>query len=1215
MSIYQLATSATGEFTAQNGGTVASALAAIVTVVNGVNAVYRRDFGIHLELIEETDQVIYTEPSPLLPTQDLQCEGPPNCMAPDCLLTGNQCVLDAVIGSANYDVGIVFDATAPDGSAAGRASLYAVCDPSLKGRGATGGTFVVLAAHEIGHMFGGHHTFNDGMNGSCGSPGERDASWAYEPGSGSTLMSYAGTCGSANLQNSRDLVFHSENVRHVLGFILSGKGLACSSQAFSGNYAPVVQIPPGNHTVPARTPFLLEVQAYDPNSDPVTYSFEATNTGAASPPEADDGTRPIARAYAPSATPRRSFPRETFVLQNANVPPPTVTCGTSTCLTGEVLPTMARTMDWTVILRDGVDGVTFTGAIVTVNAGSGPFEVTQPTGSTVWTEGTIKTVTWNPANTQNAPVSCANVRILLSLDGGSTWPHVLAASTPNDGAETVTLPFGTSGLSRIKVEAVGNIFYDVSEGFTIRELSLTTTADSGPGSLRQAILDANDRLYGATIPVRIPGTGVRTIQVLTQLPTIVKPVSLDAWELGGPDYTGPPLLEIAGGGCPDAQPGVRCDGLTVHSDNLFLNGLVVRNFPGNGIVLRGAGAYTGVIQNSYIGIDAAGTDAAGNGKSGILIDGGYGDPAYGNLIDRNVISGNEVGVTILGSGANGNTLTRNRVGTNAAGTARIPNLDDGVRIVGAPNTRIGEPGGGNVISGNGTVTSGFVSRYADAIDVGGAGASGTVIEGNTIGLDVTGTTGLYNTAGEIRVTNAPSTRIGGTAAGARNVVGDDGTVNFNAAHCILVSGAGATGTVIEGNYLGTDAGGTLSRGCRGAGVFVDGAPGVRIGGTTAAARNVISGNRTNGGVWITNGASGTVVQGNYVGIDATGTVAVANHPFGVALVSGGNTIGGTAPGTGNVISGNTQRGIDLNEIGASNNVIQGNLIGTNAAGTAAVPNGVYGIHILRAENNRIGGTTPGARNVISGNGSTGIYVAGSDGQRASGNTIEGNYIGTDVAGAAALGNGGGIELYYTAGVVVGGSSPGAGNVISASRAGTGVVINSFGLATSGNVVQGNRIGTNADGTAALGNAGDGVWGSITGTASLLGNVIAGSGSNGVSLAQGSFTVQGNWIGTDTTGTLDLRNTWSGIYTTSPAACSLGGVGPGRGTSSRSTRDRTPGRTTRGSRWPAPHRVRRSAGTGSSRTPASGSTSMGTALPPTTPATSIRGPTGSRTSRS
>jgi hypothetical protein len=142
VSIYRLATSATGEFTAQNGGTVASALAAIVTVVNGVNAVYRRDFGIHLALVDETDQVIYTEPSPYLPTQDLQCEGAPNCLAPDCLLTGNQCVLDGIIGSANYDVGIVFDATAANGGAAGRAALYAVCDPWSKGRGATGGTSV-----------------------------------------------------------------------------------------------------------------------------------------------------------------------------------------------------------------------------------------------------------------------------------------------------------------------------------------------------------------------------------------------------------------------------------------------------------------------------------------------------------------------------------------------------------------------------------------------------------------------------------------------------------------------------------------------------------------------------------------------------------------------------------------------------------------------------------------------------------------------------------------------------------------------------------------------------------------------------------------------------------------------------------------------------------------------------------------------------------------
>ncbi|HEX6852007.1 MAG TPA: M12 family metallo-peptidase, partial [Candidatus Polarisedimenticolaceae bacterium] len=1097
---------------------------------------------VHLELIEESEQVIQTAPSSYLPSGDRTCEGAVDCLSPDCLQDGNQCLLDGTIGTDNYDVGVIFDAANPDGSAAGAADLYAVCDPLNKGRGTTGGTSIALAAHEIGHMFGGRHTFNDGTNGSCGNANQRDASWAYEPASGSTLMSYAGTCDSANLQNSRDLAFHGDNIRETLGFVLAGNATVCADQAFSGNYGPIVQVHPGDHTIPARTPFVLTLQAYDPNDDPVTYSFEESDTGTASPPEGDDGSRPIFRAYAPSGSNLRYLPRFSDVLFNSNNPPATYTCGTATCLTGESLPTTSRVMDWTVVLRDNVDGVTFTGATITVDGGSGPFAVTQPTSTTYWTQGTRKTVTWNSANTQNPPVSCSNVRILLSTDGGSTWPYLLASSTPNDGAETVTLPFATTAIARIKIEAVGNIFYDVSEGFTIDPLRVANTNDGGRGSLRQAILDANDWPTGATIPLEIPGSGVRTIQVLSQLPTILKPVAIDGWELGGPEYVGPPLLELVGSNCPDPQFGVPCDGLVVQGDNGFINGLVVRNFAGNGIVLRGAGAYANLIQNSYVGTDAAGTAAAGNGRSGILIDGGYPDPLYRNVVSRNVISGNQVGVTINGASANGNALLQNKIGTDATGTVRIPNLDDGVRIVGAPNTIVGQPGEGNLISGNGTVLNGFVNRYAEAIDVSGATASGTSIRSNIIGLDAAGTTPLYNTVGGIRIVDAPNTLVGGTAAGARNVVGDDGTINYHAAHCILVQGASATGAVIQGNFLGTDATGTLDRGCRGAGVYLENAHGVQIGGTAPAARNVISGNNDYGGVWSANGSSGAVIQGNYIGTDVTGMFPLGNIPHGITLRGGGNNvIGGTAQGAGNVISASSHHGIEIAESPASGAVIHGNLIGTNATGTADLGNGLNGISIIRAQNTLIGGATSAARNVISGNNGTGIYMAGGTvGNSCAGTVIQGNYVGTDATGTAALGNAMGIHMEYVTDTMI------AGNVLSASTAGHGVWHYSFGFTTSGVVIQGNRIGTNAAGTAPLGNNGEGILGSISGTAQILGNVIGGNALNGISMNQGSFTIQGNSIGTDPSGTLNLRNTWSGIYATSPQPCTIGGTGAGEG---------------------------------------------------------------------
>jgi len=1142
-AIYRLAVAATAEFTAANGATKTSALQAITTTINGVNAIYRRDLGIHLDLLEGFDSVIYTGD----PLADPYTSGSlvctvNTCMGADCLGLQNQCVLDIVFGNANYDIGIVFDENTIGGRAFG-----AVCTNSNKGSASTDGTSIDLAAHEIAHMFSAHHTFNDNTNGSCGSflgVNQRDAASAWEPGSGSTLMSYAGTCGAADLQGGPSLHFHHRSVMEIRAFV-AGAGATCADYAFSGNYPPVVQSVTGAVTIPAKTPFMLDVGFYDPQDDPVTVSWEQADTGAASPPETDDGSRPLFRVYAPRTRSSRSFPSEGYVRDNANVPPPTTISGE---LTGETQVTNSRTLHFGAILRDGADGVTITGVNVTVDASSGPFEITAPVESAIWTTGTRKTVTWNVAGTNAGAVNCPNVRILLSTDNGDTWPYLLASSTPNDGSETITLPFAFSVYARIKVEAVGNIFYDVSEDFRLDTLALKNTNDSGPGSLRQAILDAGDWPTGATIPVVIPGSGVRSIHVLSQLPPITKPFALDGWELGGSEYTGPPLLEIEGTGCPTIA-GVPCDGLVIQGDNVNINGVVVRSFGGNGVVFRGAAAYASAVQNSYIGTNADGTVAAGNGLSGVLIDGGYGDPLYGNVLFGNVISGNRVGVTINGASANRNALFKNIIGLNAAGVARIPNLDDGVRIVGAPNTIVGEPGSGNVIAGNGTLLNGFVDHLADAIDVSGAGAAGTKIQANILGLDAQGAAGVFNTTGNIRVTGVANTLIGGTAAGARNVMGDDGTVNYHFAHCIGVFGAGSTGTVIQGNYVGTNINGTLDRGCRGAGVYIDSAPGVQIGGTTTAARNVISGNNDYGGVWVTGStATGTQIQGNYIGIDATGAVALGNESTGIKLLSGNNTIGGTAAGAGNVISGNAQRGIDLTELGSSNNVIQGNFIGTNAAGTAPIGNGTYGINLIRSENNLIGGTVAGARNVISGNVDRGIFISGSPPtQVCSGNMIQGNYIGTDVTGNVGIGNTIGIELYYTANITVGGAVPGAGNVISTARTGnTGVRVSSFGEPLGGIVIQGNKIGTNAAGTAALGNTGEGIWASTGGSASILGNVVAASGLNGISLGGGSFTVKGNWIGTDVTGTLDLRNTWSGIYTTSQSPCTIGGTAPGEG---------------------------------------------------------------------
>ena len=330
---------------------------------------------------------------------------------------------------------------------------------------------------------------------------------------------------------------------------------------------------------------------------------------------------------------------------------------------------------------------------------------------------------------------------------------------------------------------------------------------------------------------------------------------------------------------------------------------------------------------------------------------------------------------------------------------------------------------------------------------------------------------------------------------------------------ISISTAG--GNSLQGNHIGTNAAGTAAR-SNIFGVLVNGASNNAIGGADPGARNLISGN-TFGVALFGTGATGNVLQGNYLGTDAAGTAAVPNTTGVYNSSAPNNTIGGTGPGAGNLISGNREFGVYLGD--ATGNSLEGNFIGINAAGAAALPNNLYGVNMWNASNNTIGGSGAGAGNVISGNGNHGVIMGG----QSTGNVVEGNYIGTDAAGVAAVPNSSmGVYLYDTTNNTIGGSGSGAGNVISG-NGNYGVFIQ--GQEATGNSLQGNFIGTDAAGAAAVPNY-VGVYiegaanNAIGGTGSGAGNTIAFNGSRGVSVS-GASAVGNAIVGNSLLGNGDL----------------------------------------------------------------------------------------------
>jgi titin len=707
---------------------------------------------------------------------------------------------------------------------------------------------------------------------------------------------------------------------------------------------------------------------------------------------------------------------------------------------------------------------------------------------------------------------------------------------------------------------------------TVPAYVVTTTANSGFGSLYDAItqinLDTNHTLYASpgnpsvdeidfaiTAASDVAGggtgfstlTGVATITPQTSLPAITNAVFIDGYTQAGASGNTNPFgqadnavlkVELNGSAAGNAN------GIGISAPNITVRGLVINRFAANGIgvgaAFVGAVSDTDWIYGNFIGTDPTGMVNEGNG-GGILVGPAsnltIGSASDGHdALERNLISGNGgdssggiKGITVLDS--QNVTIQGNYLGTDATGNAAFTFTD-----ISDSNIFARDDTGLNILS---NVISGGAYESLEFY----ANVDHATIQGNRIGTNAAGTAALGNPNGaagiymelgcnNILIGGVDSNIPGAALAGAGNLISgnSDGLVSLDSAN-----------VTIQGNYVGTDLTGryAIPNSADGVAVGHAGSQNVTIGGVTAGTGNLVSGNGRDG-ISVAETAGPVLIEGNTVGTDATGTYAIGNTLGVQSRAASGVTVGGATQAARNLVSGNTAIGIVA---GGTGDLIEGNFVGTDPSGTRAVPNGNggYGSGGLA-----LGMNSMAIGNLVSGNNGYGVSPGGT------GDVVQGNKIGTDVTGTVALANqGAGVEFSNSNHALIGGPGAGQGNLISGN--GTYGIRIEYPNGNTGNRIQGNRIGTNVNGTAALGNGLDGVFvyyqpasdNVIGGSNPGEGNVISGNGRNGIDLISSPVTVQGDDIGTDVTGSLHLGNTGAGVYVISNATPVLiGGTAAG-----------------------------------------------------------------------
>lgn len=435
---YIIAISAAGEYTRYHGGSQVLALAAIATLLNRVNEVYLRDVGAEFQLASKNNNLIFTDPA-TDPFTNSDSDGDEN------VKVQAKAFADGDLGT--FDIGHVLNT-----GGGGLAGLGVLCT-ARKSDGMTGSTtpvgdafFIDYVAHEIGHQFGADHTFN-GTTGSCGGF-NRKASQAWEPGSGSSIMAYAGICGDENIQTHSDPYFHSKSIEQMRAHMATVS--TCGTTLALSNNAPQAAAG-GDYVIPANTAFMLKGAGGDLDSDSLLYNWEQIDLGSESSSAAtmiDDGSRPLFRFVSPTASPERILPSLPSLLSG-------------TLAKGEAWPTTNRDLNFRLTVRDGQGGVASDDMKVQVINTGAAFRITNPFYGVTLTPGASQAVAWDVAGTTVAPISCSKVDISVTQDEGVSWT-MLAAGQPNNGAATVTLPADLTSSVRLKVACSDNIFFAIS---------------------------------------------------------------------------------------------------------------------------------------------------------------------------------------------------------------------------------------------------------------------------------------------------------------------------------------------------------------------------------------------------------------------------------------------------------------------------------------------------------------------------------------------------------------------------------------------------------------------------------------------------------------------------------------------------------------------------------------------------------------------------------